>query len=414
MFLPLNSLAPRISQTNERIAMNMLRPAAVPRAAFLGGLLLATFVPLSVPLLAAPGTVTLMRTPHGGIQPQAVVDAQGVLHLIYFQGNPAHGDIFYVHKKLGADAPFSTPIRVNSTLRSAIAVGTIRGAQLAVGENGCVHVSWNGVGSKGTNGYSRLYVAYARLNDAGTAFEPQRNLLGSKEEVDGGGSVAADVSGHVYVTWHTSPRGKDEAAGGVYLARSTDGGQTFTSGKKISVLPTGQCGCCSMRSFVDHSDVLYVLYRAAGGNFDRDTTLLVSNDGGTTFRSAVLGKWKLGACPMSSFSLAEGEQGVVGAWETAEQVYRASLTADVMQVTAPKPAPGTGSRKYPVFIPNASGETLFAWVEGAGWQRGGSLAWQVYDKDGNSKGAPGRSDGVPAWSLITAVARPDGSFLLVY
>lgn len=393
--------------------MNPSRYTAVHRAAILGCLLLATLFPLSVPLLAAPGVVKLMRTPHGGIQPQAVVDHQGVLHLIYFQGDPAHGDIFYVHRNLGADALFSTPIRVNSTRGSAIAVGTIRGAQLAVGESGRVHVSWNGVGAKETNGYSRLYVAYAYLNNASTAFEPQRNLLGSGEEVDGGGSVAADTNGHVYVTWHSSPRGKGEAAGGVYLARSTDGGQTFAPGKKINVQPTGQCGCCSMRAFVDHSGVLYVLYRAAGGNFDRDTTLLVSRDGATTFRSVVLGKWKLGACPMSSFSLAEGGQGVVGAWETAEQVYHARL-ADLTQVPAPKPAPGAGSRKYPVFIPNASGETLFAWVEGAGWQRGGSLAWQVYDKDGNLKGALGRSDGVPAWSLITAVARPDGSFLLVY
>lgn len=394
--------------------MNSSRSAAVHRAAVLGCLLLATLVPLSVPLLAAPGAVTLLRTPNGGIQPQAIVDHQGVLHLIYFQGDPAHGDIFYVHKKLGADASFSTPIRVNSTPRSAIAIGTIRGAQIAVGENGRVHASWNGVGAKGTNGHSRLYVAYTRLNNARTAFEPQRNLLGSKEEVDGGGSVATDTHGHVYVTWHASPRGKDEAAGSVYLARSSDDGQTFARERKISVLPAGQCGCCSMRAFVDHSGALYVLYRAAGGNFNRDTTLLVSRDGGTTFRSAVLSKWKLGACPMSSFSLAEGGGGVVGAWETAEQVYRARLAADVTQVTAPKPAPGTGSRKYPVFIPNASGETLFAWVEGAGWQRGGSLVWQVYDKDGNPEGTPGRAEGVPVWSLITAVARPDGSFLLVY
>ena len=390
---------------------------AAPQMVFVG--LLATLFLLSVSLLAAPGTVTLMRTPRSGIQPQAVVDHQGVLHLIYFQGDPAHGDIFYVNKKIGTDATFTTPIRVNSTPRSAIAIGTIRGAQLAVGGKGRVHVSWNGVGPKGTNGYSRLYVAYTRLNDVGTAFEPQRNLLGSTEEVDGGGSVAADVSGHIYVTWHASPRGKDEAVGGVFLARSLDGGKTFAPGKKISVLPTGQCGCCSMRAFVDHAGSLYILYRAAGGNFDRDTTLLVSRDSGRSFRCAILGKWKLGACPMSSFSLTEDNAGVVGAWETAGQVYRARLAADATQPSSPMPAspmpaPGLGSRKYPVVLSNASGEMLFAWVEGAGWQQGGSLMWQVYDKSGNPEGSPGRTDGVPIWSLVTAAARPDGSFLLVY
>lgn len=393
--------------------MKTLYSVAILQAALLG-LLLIALTQAPAPLLAAPEAVTLMHTPNGGIQPQAVVDQQGILHLIYFQGDPAHGDIFYVHKKIGASAPFSTPIRVNSTPRSAVAIGTIRGAQLAVGGQGRVHVSWNGFGPKGTNGYSKLYVAYARLNDVGTAFEPQRNLLGSTEEVDGGGSVAADISGHVYVTWHASPRGKDEAAGGVFLARSPDGGKTFAPGKKINVLPTGQCGCCSMRAFVDRAGSLYILYRAAGGNFDRDTTLLVSRDSGMTFRCAILGKWKLGACPMSSFSLAEDNAGVVGAWETAGQVYRARLTADVTQMTAPKPAPGTGSRKYPVVLSNASGDTLFAWVEGAGWQQGGALLWQVYDKSGNPEGGPGRTDGVPIWSRVTAAARPDGSFLLVY
>ena len=169
-----------------------------------------------------------------------------------------------------------------------------------------------------------------------------------------------------------------------------------------------------MRAFVDHFGGLYILYRAAGGGFDRDTTLLVSGDGGASFRSAVLGRWKLGACPMSSFSLAEGVGGVAGAWETAGQVYRASLTEAATPPPAPGPAPGAGGRKYPVVVTSPGGKTLFAWVEGAGWERGGSLAWQVYDKSGNPEGSEGHAGGVPVWSLITAVTKPDGSFLLVY
>ena len=377
--------------------------------------LLGLFCNLSLaPARADAGSVTLLHAPGGGIQPQAAVDSAGILHLIYFAGDPNHGDIFYVHKKLGADAPFSSPLRVNSRPGSAIAIGVIRGAQIAVGKAGRVHVAWNGVGEKGANGYSKLYVAYARLNDSGTAFEPQRNLLTGGEEIDGGGSVAADTQGHVYVTWHVSPPGQDEAAGGVYMARSIDNGRTFGPARKISVTPTGQCGCCSMRAFADQSGDLFILYRAAGGNFNRDTTLLVSRDGGTTFQSAVLSRWKLGACPMSSFALAEGGGAVIGAWETAEQVYQARLTADETEAPSPKAAPGTGSRKYPVVARNANGDTLFAWVEGAGWQRGGSLAWQVYNKDGNPEDVLSRAAGVPVWSLITAVTRPDGSFLLIY
>jgi hypothetical protein len=84
-----------------------------------------------------------MKTPDGGIQPQAILDSRGVLHLIYFKGNPDGGDVFYVRRSPGATT-FSKPIRVNSVPGSALAIGSVRGAQLAVGKNGIVHVAWLG------------------------------------------------------------------------------------------------------------------------------------------------------------------------------------------------------------------------------------------------------------------------------
>src|SRR5438270_14091673 len=82
--------------------------------------------------------VTLLRTPHEGIQPQTVLDRNGVLHMIYFKGDASGGDIEYVSRKPnGKD--FWEPIRVNSQRGSAIAIGTVRGPQLAVGRNGRVY-----------------------------------------------------------------------------------------------------------------------------------------------------------------------------------------------------------------------------------------------------------------------------------
>ena len=70
--------------------------------------------------------VTVLTTPDGGIQPQAVIDALGVIHLIYFKGKPSAGDLFYVRREPGEEG-FTEPVRVNSQPGSAIAVGTIRG-----------------------------------------------------------------------------------------------------------------------------------------------------------------------------------------------------------------------------------------------------------------------------------------------
>src|SRR4029453_4880011 len=85
----------------------------------------------------------LIRPPNGGLQPQAVADAGGALHLVYFAGDPSAGDVFYGGRERGKK-DFSSPIRVNGQPGSAIATGTIRGAHIAVGRNDRVHISWNG------------------------------------------------------------------------------------------------------------------------------------------------------------------------------------------------------------------------------------------------------------------------------
>lgn len=361
----------------------------------------------------ASAAVTLLPTPNGGIQPQAVVDASGTLHLLYYKGDPAHGDLFYVHKKLGPDAPFSTPLRVNSHPRSAMAVGAIRGGQIVVGKNGRVHVVWNGSDQAPKAPFGPL--EYTRLNDAGTAFEPERNVVSWSGHLDGGSTLAADPQGNVYVTWHTAEMGRDDAKDSVYLTRSSDEGKTFAREWKINPQPTGACGCCSMRAFVDRQGVVYILYRTAAQSTHRDTTLLVSRYGGKNFKASILDAWQINACPMSMFSLAESPSGVLGAWETRDQVYFASLNAGTGASSRPVAAPGGPGRKYPVIVPNDKGETLMAWAEGVGWERGGALAWQVYDVQGKSTADKGRvPNGVAIWSMPAAVTRPDGTFLIVY
>src|SRR4051812_2189642 len=83
--------------------------------------------------------VSVVRTPNGGIQPQVAVDTSGTVHLIYYKGKDGAGDIFYARQK-PSETEFSRPIQVNNRAGSAMAIGTIRGAQLAVGKNGRVHV----------------------------------------------------------------------------------------------------------------------------------------------------------------------------------------------------------------------------------------------------------------------------------
>jgi hypothetical protein len=358
----------------------------------------------------------ILRAPNHGIQPQVAVDGKGVVHLLYFKGDPAGGDVFYARSDDGVQ--FKHPLRVNSQPGSAIAVGNIRGAHLALGKNGRVHVAWNGSqkAMPRSQGKWNSPMLYARLNDAGTAFEEQRNLMQSSTTLDGGGTVAADQAGNVYVCWQAiEPDKQGEDNRRVYVAVSTDEGKTFAAEKPASTDPTGACGCCGVRAFADSKGKLYVLYRGAKNKVQRDMYLLTSADQGKSFRGEDVHPWRITLCPMSSETFAEGGGNVVGAWETDEQVYFARIDPTTGKRSAPIAAPGKGAvRKHPAVAVNAKGETILAWTEGMGWNRGGSLAWQVYDHDGNPTAERGRAAGVPVWSLIAVFVRPDGRFVVVY
>jgi hypothetical protein len=367
---------------------------------------------------AGPERVRVLKTPAGGIQPQAVVDGKGVLHLLYFKGDPAAGDLFYVHREPGKGG-FSRPLRVNSQPGSAIAVGSIRGGQLAVGKGGRVHVAWNGSGKALPAAPGRSTpMLYSRLNDDGCAFEPQRNLMRVSTVLDGGGTVAADGVGNVYVAWHGlavgGDRGEDNRK--VWLARSNDDGKTFARETAVEPWPTGACGCCGMRAFADRKGEVYVLYRAATEAVHRDMHLLYSGDRARSFRDVLAHPWRTGNCPMSSEAFAEGAGKVLAAWETTGQVYFSRIDPATGEAGRPEAAPGAGrGRKHPAVAVNRPGEVLLAWTEGTGWQRGGALAWQVYGPDGRPTSERGRVEGaIPVWGLPAAVANADGTFLIFH
>ncbi len=358
------------------------------------------------------GHVALLRTPDEGIQPQGVVDDAGVVHLIYYKGDPAGGDIFYVHRPPGQE-DFSNPIRVNKRAGSATALGSIRGAQLAVGKNGRVHVAWNGhAPEKGT--YLDAPMLYTRLNDSGTGFETERNLITSAKGLDGGGTVAADREGNVYVFWHASKPGdtNGEAGRAVFVARSTDEGETFAPEKLATAKPTGACACCGMKAFADSRGNLFALYRGASDMVNRDEILLMSNNHAEHFTIISDHPWKLSSCPMSSAFLSESQADVLAAAETQGRVYFVRVDPSTGKVSAPVSPEAQG--KHPVAVANGRGEVLLVWLEGTGWAKGGKVAWQIYGKDGEPTPQAGRADGVPPWSLAAAIAEPTGNFAIIY
>jgi hypothetical protein len=360
---------------------------------------------LLLPVFAFGTEVLLERVPENGVQPQIATTRDGALHLVYLIGNPGGGDVRYVTKKSGASA-WSTPRTVNSTPATAVAAGTIRGAQIAVGKDDSLHVVWNGPGGK--NQPAPLF--YSRSLNRGAAFDKQRDLRANTQGLDGGASVAASAKGEVFIVWHGAPAGATpgEINRRVFVLKSTDNGGSFAKPQIANEDDPGVCACCSLKTFVSPGGELLTLYRAARSMGQRDITLMSSTDGGATFQHRNVGPWAINMCPMSSASVIAAGSKTRAAWEAEGKVYTALLdaTSEALAVSEDK-------ARHPALAVNARGETLVSWSVGTGWQKGGQLAWQVLDAAGKPTPDRGAKPGVPVWGFSAAYAEGD-RFVLMY
>lgn len=200
----------------------------------------------------------------------------------------------------------------------------------------------------------------------------------------------------------------------MFVAQSSDNGANFTPERSVSPKAIGACGCCGLKSAAAPDGTVYTLYRSARGREDRDTTLLRSRDHGATFDILPIDPWKASQCPMSLPSVAPLNNGVLLAWETGRHVRYARLDAGATQTPESITPPGSGRRRHPVAVANSKGMVLMAWSEGTGWQKGGSVEWQLFDATGKPMGALHHATGLPVWSLPAAAALPDGSFMLTF
>jgi hypothetical protein len=328
--------------------------------------------------------------PGGGIAPDAAVDAQGVVHVVFGRESNA-----YYARSTDNGRTFSTPLRVNAR-DAGVGVGRERGPKLALGKEDAVHVAWIGPRGKGA--------WYTRLEKSGR-FADERDVHDGGKPVDGT-TLAADPRGRVFVFWidaRLPPDPNSPVAHAIFYARSDDGGVTFAPNRQLqSDYPGLACACCNLEASADASGTVRLVFRG-GYQALRDMQLVETRDGDRfTWREVHKDGWKLEGCPMSGADLRGGfPGGPAVAWMSQGDIYYRIGDGPRRSPAAPK----TSARNYPLLLGNAAGDRLLAWTEGL------ELRWELTDRAGKTRAGVEKS--------LTPGSRPggftgrDGNFYLL-
>jgi hypothetical protein len=161
-------------------------------------------------------------------------------------------------------------------------------------------------------------VVVARQARMGEPFAPPVRVLDkpvTDRSFNGFSSMALGPKGELYVVW-LDGRDRPDLPGtfALYMAKSTDQGQTFGKNTRVA---TGVCPCCRPSIAVDDDGTVYVAWRKVFDGDIRDIVLASSHDGGVTFsepRKAGEDDWVLHACPDSGPSLQAKSGRVAVAW----------------------------------------------------------------------------------------------------
>jgi len=156
-----------------------------------------------------------------------------------------------------------------------------RGPALAVGPGGTIHLAWT------VGGDAAADLRLARSTDGGRSFSAPRTVLESDGYSDAP-KIAADADGTLHLVYAEGPDGPFHAHH-VRYARSSDGGRTFTAAQTLSAPQADRFASVGFPHLaLDGADNLYVVWELFPRlrSYPQGLGYTVSGDGGRSFAEA--------------------------------------------------------------------------------------------------------------------------------
>ncbi len=147
---------------------------------------------------------------------------------------------------------------------------------IAAGPDGSLHVVW----ADRRNGTAHVY--YISSPDGGDTWQGLQDLSPNAAHDVAGAGVSVDSSGRVHVAWHEGSTEATDYATTVYYARSTDGGDHFSTPVRLN---SGDGHAAWARFSVEGSsgDLLAIAWRDNRRQRDWDIYVAISSDDGASF-----------------------------------------------------------------------------------------------------------------------------------
>ncbi len=310
------------------LPMGILRLAVIPVLTLLAaGGIVSAGVSAGEPIVIAQG-----EGADAPRQPQAVVGADGAIHIVF-----GTGDAVCYCRSDDHGQSYSKPAQVFHVPNMSL--GMRRGPRIAVSEKAIVVTAVGGQMGKGRDGD---VIAWRSVDRGSTWQGPVRVNDAADSAREGLHAMAASEDGTVWCTWLDLRDRKSE----IYAAKSPDAGATWEPNICIYRSPGGSvCECCHPSIAVSGQNVHIMFRNSVDG--DRDMYVTTSADGGQSFSAAVKmghGSWSLKACPMDGGMLARATNGeVVTVWRRQGEVFYSALSGSSERIL------GTGQQPWVAF-----------------------------------------------------------------